>query len=130
MTVSSCSNLALAAVTSWTYTEYPNALMCYRDLKVEGPKINMRGPTDGSTFVQPNQIVIADSIPECYLNELATVINNCYHTVDNIETCRVREISNVLHRIRSQSVDISQADKPKLLIYPLYQTPQTQEMIR
>ena len=58
------------------------------------------------------------------------MINNCYHTVDDIETCGVREISNVLQRIRSQSVNIGSTDRPMILIYPLYQTPQNQATIK
>ena len=123
-------NINLAAIGAWTPKQIPEALMCYRDLKLHGPPVSIRGPADQPMVDRPNQIAIADSIPEKHLNELATVINNCYHTVDDIETSGVREISNVLQRIRSQSVNIGSTDKPMILVYPLYQTPQNQATIR
>ncbi len=79
---------------------------------------------------RPNQVVLADTIPNRYLDELATVINACYHTVDSIELHGVREIGNVLSRIRMQSIRISEGDRTTVLIYPLYQSPGTPGTLR
>ncbi len=84
-------NINLAAIGAWTPSQIPEALMCYRDLKLNETPVSIRGPADQPTVDRPNQIATADSIPERHLHELATVINNCYHTVDDIETCGVRD---------------------------------------
>ncbi len=123
-------NINLAAIGAWTPSQIPEALMCYHDLKLNGPPVSIRRPADQPMVDRPNQIATAGSIPEKHLNDLATVINNCYHTMDDIETCGVREISNILQRVRSQSVNVRSTDKPMILVYPLYQTPQNQETIK
>ncbi len=120
-------NVKLAAVSAWTSTQLPEALMCYYDLKISAPRVSSQRTADGATRVQLNQIAIADSIPARHIDELATMINNCHHTMDNIKTCGVREISNVLHCIRAQSVNIGPGDKPIILVFLLYQTMQTQD---
>ncbi len=63
-------DVPLSSVAAWTSSLYPEALMCYRDLKLTGPRVSSRGTADRATFVQPNQVVIADSIPETELPEL------------------------------------------------------------
>ncbi len=74
--------------------------------------------------------MLADTIPNHYLDKLTTVINTCYRTVDSIELHRVREIRNVLNRIRMQSIRIFEGDRTTVLIYPLYQSPGTPDTLR
>ncbi len=123
-------NVDHAAIEPWNRERVPWKTMCYRDMTG-----NRLLPTHwiarrNDVTPRPNQVVLADTIPNRFLDELSTVINTCYHTVDSIELNGVREIRNVLNRIRMQSIRISEGDRTTVLIYPLYQSPGTPDTLR
>ncbi len=123
-------NVDLASVELWNQYRYPWKLMCYRDMTGNRLFPKHRIARRNDVTPRPNQIVLADTIPAQYLDELATTINRCYQTVDSLELNSVREIRNVLHRIRMQSIRISEGDRTTVLVYPLYQSPSTPDTLR
>ncbi len=123
-------NVDHAAIEPWNQERVPWKTMCYRDMTGDRLLPTHRIARRNDVTPRPNQVVLADTIPNRYLDELATVINTCYRTVDSIELNGVREIRNVLNRIRMQSIRISEGDRTTVLIYPLYQSPGTPDTLR
>ncbi len=123
-------NIDHAAIEPWNREWVPWKTMCYRDMTGNRLLPTHRVARQNDVTPQPNQVVLADTIPNRFLDELSTVINTCYHTVNSIELNGVREIRNVLNRIRMQSIHISEGDRTTVLIYPLYQSPGTPDTLR